>query len=92
MKEFSFEETNCQIDRNWGSGYPNDPLTKQWMSKNFDPVFGYPSVARFSWKPIQEMFKKKKCELGIEKSPQKNFGDSNFYFRQFLKPYQNRKE
>ncbi len=32
-----------------GSGYPGDPLTKRWISSNMDPVFGWPSVARFSW-------------------------------------------
>jgi len=34
----------------FGSGYPSDPLTKTWLRKNMDPVFGFPSVVRFSWK------------------------------------------
>jgi hypothetical protein len=32
-----------------GSGYPGDPLTKVWIRDNMDPLFGWPSVARFSW-------------------------------------------
>lgn len=40
-----------------GSGYPGDPLTKAWLAANFDPVFGWPSVARFSWATAKVAFK-----------------------------------
>lgn len=40
-----------------GSGYPGDPLTKAWLAANFDPVFGWPSVARFSWSTAKVAFK-----------------------------------
>ena len=40
-----------------GSGYPGDPLTKAWLSANFDPVFGWCSVARFSWSTAKVAFK-----------------------------------
>ena len=33
----------------FGSGYPSDPVTKTWMASNIDPIFGYPSLVRFSW-------------------------------------------
>lgn len=26
-----------------------DPVTKEWLASNTDPVFGFPSVVRFSW-------------------------------------------
>jgi ribonuclease HII len=37
-----------------GSGYPGDPATKQWLDVTFDPVFGWPSVLRFSWATAKE--------------------------------------
>lgn len=27
----------------------SDPVTKKWLASNTDPVFGFPSVVRFSW-------------------------------------------
>ena len=27
-----------------------DPITKKWLKASVDPVFGYPSIIRFSWK------------------------------------------
>jgi ribonuclease H2 subunit A len=32
-----------------GSGYPGDPKTIEWLQKNWDVVFGYPNIVRFSW-------------------------------------------
>lgn len=40
-----------------GSGYPGDPLTKAWAAANFDPLFGWPSVVRFSWSTAKVAFK-----------------------------------
>ncbi|GBG29664.1 Ribonuclease H2 subunit A [Hondaea fermentalgiana] len=42
------EELNC-------SGYPSDERTVAWLRKNADPVFGFPSVVRFSWKTARSM-------------------------------------
>lgn len=41
----------------WGSGYPSDPKTVEWMKTNTDMVFGYPSVIRFSWAPVRNLLK-----------------------------------
>ena len=41
-----------------GSGYPGDPLTKAWLRKTLDPVFGWPSVMRFSWATAKDMLEK----------------------------------
>lgn len=37
------------ISTQFGSGYPADPETKRWLEANVDPVFGFPSLVRFSW-------------------------------------------
>jgi ribonuclease H2 subunit A len=53
------EETNSSIfDKNCGCGYPGDPITKKWMENTLDPIFGYPSLVRFSWKTTSEKLKK----------------------------------
>lgn len=35
--------------RAFGSGYPGDAVTKAWLAAHVDPVFGFPSLVRFSW-------------------------------------------
>ncbi|MPC28354.1 Ribonuclease H2 subunit A [Portunus trituberculatus] len=30
--------------RNWGSGYPGDPVTKNFLQNSLDPVFGFPGL------------------------------------------------
>lgn len=32
------------------SGYPGDQATVEWLENNVEPVFGFPSVVRFSWR------------------------------------------
>jgi ribonuclease H2 subunit A len=50
LAEWQFEERNLDASRVFGSGYPGDPKTKQWLKSHSDPVFGFPSLIRFSWK------------------------------------------
>ncbi|GAA5825814.1 hypothetical protein JCM11251_000011, partial [Rhodosporidiobolus azoricus] len=45
--------------RLFGSGYPSDPKTVAWLQDNFDPIFGFPNVARFSWAPVRNALLKK---------------------------------
>eukprot|EP00698_Gefionella_okellyi_P018512 TRINITY_DN5559_c0_g1_i2.p1 TRINITY_DN5559_c0_g1~~TRINITY_DN5559_c0_g1_i2.p1 ORF type:complete len:276 (+),score=40.85 TRINITY_DN5559_c0_g1_i2:12-839(+) len=49
LRDWSFAEPNIAADRQFGSGYPSDPHTVSWLKRNFDPVFGFPSLIRFSW-------------------------------------------
>lgn len=47
-----------------GSGYPADPATKRFLEDSLDPVFGYSTLARFSWSTITKLLEKKgaKCD------------------------------
>ena len=49
---------NLQFERNFGSGYPGDPATKDWLTKHFDKVFGFPTLIRFSWSTCQRILEK----------------------------------
>ncbi|KAL6580844.1 hypothetical protein OROMI_006767 [Orobanche minor] len=42
-------ETAENLHRNFGSGYPGDPQTKAWLEDHKHPVFGFPTLVRFSW-------------------------------------------
>jgi len=66
LHDFMFVEPNLNCTKNWGSGYPSDPTTKQWLQENFNQVFGYPSIVRFSWRPIEDIFVERKCEADFE--------------------------
>lgn len=43
-----------ETDLLFGSGYLADKRTVDWMSRNTDKVFGFPSLVRFSWTPAQQ--------------------------------------
>ncbi|XP_065899965.1 ribonuclease H2 subunit A-like isoform X2 [Dysidea avara] len=50
VSSWKFPEMGHSSDNEeFGSGYPADPITKQWLASNTDHVFGFPSVVRFSW-------------------------------------------
>eukprot|EP01089_Gocevia_fonbrunei_P006883 TRINITY_DN1789_c0_g1_i1.p1 TRINITY_DN1789_c0_g1~~TRINITY_DN1789_c0_g1_i1.p1 ORF type:complete len:222 (+),score=44.75 TRINITY_DN1789_c0_g1_i1:327-992(+) len=48
LENWKYKE-RITASRNFGSGYPNDPATKNWLKVNTNHVFGFPSVIRFSW-------------------------------------------
>lgn len=47
-----------------GSGYPSDPTTKKFLERSIDPVFGFPTLARFSWSTVSKALDKSgsKCD------------------------------
>ena len=46
-----------------GSGYPGDEVTKSWLQRVIDPVFGFPSLVRFSWQTCQTILEEKAIKL-----------------------------
>lgn len=55
-----------RIETNYGSGYPNDPVTKKWLSGNIDPVFGLPRIVRFSWSTAEKLLETEALEVEWE--------------------------
>eukprot|EP00252_Welwitschia_mirabilis_P027558 TRINITY_DN9486_c0_g1_i1.p1 TRINITY_DN9486_c0_g1~~TRINITY_DN9486_c0_g1_i1.p1 ORF type:complete len:293 (+),score=55.94 TRINITY_DN9486_c0_g1_i1:143-1021(+) len=49
LRNWILDETLEGISKNFGSGYPGDPETKSWLEQHKHPVFGFPSLVRFSW-------------------------------------------
>ncbi|XP_070540055.1 ribonuclease H2 subunit A-like [Ptychodera flava] len=50
----------------YGSGYPNDPATKQWLADVMDPVFGFPTFVRFSWSTADKILEDKAIPVNWE--------------------------
>jgi len=55
LRTWQFKEQDLTFSRDFGSGYPADPITKQWLKENLEPLFGYPTLIRFSWSTIDNM-------------------------------------
>lgn len=47
------------ISRDFGSGYPADPITKMWLEQHAHPVSGFPDIVRFSWASTVNVLEKK---------------------------------
>uniref|UniRef100_K7FZC5 Ribonuclease n=2 Tax=Pelodiscus sinensis TaxID=13735 RepID=K7FZC5_PELSI len=59
VKNWRFLEDLGDVSLEYGSGYPNDPKTKEWLAQCLDPVFGYPQFVRFSWSTAQTILESK---------------------------------
>ncbi|KAJ8875541.1 hypothetical protein PR048_023436 [Dryococelus australis] len=49
LQAWNFQEGLQLSSDAYGSGYPNDPVTKTFLTQSIDPVFGFPQLVRFSW-------------------------------------------
>ncbi|RVW69808.1 Ribonuclease H2 subunit A [Vitis vinifera] len=49
LRDWVLVETAENMHRNFGSGYPGDPVTKSWLQHHKHSVFGFPTLVRFSW-------------------------------------------
>ena len=73
MKQWKFVEPGVEVTTEFGSGYPAgklyfvmcilwrsiDPNTVKWLDVNFDFVFGYPRIIRFSWSTADNLIEEK---------------------------------
>ncbi|TNV76956.1 hypothetical protein FGO68_gene1944 [Halteria grandinella] len=62
LRDWQYPEKK-QIDSEFGCGYPGDPKAKQWLKRNFDPVFGFPTLVRFSWKTCSTILEDNKANV-----------------------------
>lgn len=64
VKQWKYPESDSlRLDTfELGSGYPADPGTKKFLEDSIDPVFGFPTLARFSWSTITKALEKGACK------------------------------
>ncbi|XP_012252111.2 ribonuclease H2 subunit A [Athalia rosae] len=53
LRAWQFREGDNESE--YGSGYPNDPVTKTWLASNIDQIFGFPQIVRFSWSTAEKI-------------------------------------
>lgn len=56
VSTWTWEETfpTGPLPIDFGSGYPSDQRASDWLAKHSDPLFGFPSLIRFSWSTARE--------------------------------------
>ena len=59
-------DNGVEISKQWGSGYPGDPVTKKFLRDNLDPIFGFPSIVRLSWKTAENLIDEKGIQMEFE--------------------------
>lgn len=72
-----------------GSGYPADPETKKFLERSLDPVFGFPTLARFSWSTITKILDKDACKCDWDEpdegeQDQKVLNKQQMFFKNFF--------
>lgn len=72
-----------------GSGYPADPDTKKFLERSIDPVFGFPTLARFSWSTITKALEKGGCKCDFnepedDSQDQKGFSKQQRFLQNFF--------
>ncbi|XP_015516018.2 ribonuclease H2 subunit A [Neodiprion lecontei] len=82
LRAWQFREG--ENENEYGSGYPNDPVTKKWLTQNIDQVFGFPQLVRFSWSTAEKILESSALpvdweEVNDEESPPNNQKISKFF-------------
>ena len=60
------------LPTSFGSGYPSDARTSDWLKAHSDPVFGFPSLIRFSWATAREHMEKHCVQVKWEHDDEEN--------------------
>ena len=50
----------------WGSGYPSDARAISWLTRNMDPLFGWGTECRFSWRTVKDMLDANEKGIKVE--------------------------
>lgn len=66
IRDFVFLERGAAFTREFGSGYPSDPKTKAWLPENMHPLFGFPSLVRFSWQTCKDILGNKGIDVKFD--------------------------
>lgn len=62
LAEWNFPEKK-EFDMELGCGYPGDPKTKDWLQRNIDKTYGFPTLVRFSWKTCSKILEDHKIAV-----------------------------
>lgn len=79
-------EENDESTSNYGSGYPNDPMTKTWLANNVDEIFGFPQLVRFSWSTAEKILESKAITVEWEDPEEDDDAGSNSKIYNFFSP------
>lgn len=52
-------------NRNFGCGYPSDPLTVKWLAENVDRFWGFPDIVRFSWSSCERILNERAIKMAF---------------------------
>eukprot|EP01094_Clydonella_sp_ATCC50884_P020101 TRINITY_DN4097_c0_g4_i2.p1 TRINITY_DN4097_c0_g4~~TRINITY_DN4097_c0_g4_i2.p1 ORF type:complete len:272 (-),score=72.82 TRINITY_DN4097_c0_g4_i2:29-844(-) len=59
LKNWYRERMSEGHNEQFGSGYPGDATTKEWLRHCIDPLFGFPDIVRFSWRTCEDLLGKR---------------------------------
>uniref|UniRef100_A0A8C6VCT2 Ribonuclease n=1 Tax=Naja naja TaxID=35670 RepID=A0A8C6VCT2_NAJNA len=86
VKNWKFLENLEDAELDYGSGYPSDPKTKEWLAQNLDPIFGYPQFVRFSWSTAQLILESKAVDDTEDGPSQQSTKSLLSYFTRKVSP------
>lgn len=83
IRAWRFREDSVGME--YGSGYPTDPVTKNWLSTNVDEVFGFPQLVRFSWSTAEQILESKALTVEWEETEEMESSNEQKIFKFFAK-------